>query len=141
MSVTTDRTQTEGGETFDSLAPATGDVVATLPVHGEAEVRQAVQVARKASQWWGGLGFDGRRQRLRAYAGVLTRRREELLDLISRENGKPQVDAFIEHLLAIEHLDWAAKNAQRIMKPRKVAGSMLLANVKPILEYQPLGVV
>jgi acyl-CoA reductase-like NAD-dependent aldehyde dehydrogenase len=27
------------------------------------------------------------------------------------------------------------------MKPRKVAGSMLLANVKPILEYQPLGVV
>jgi acyl-CoA reductase-like NAD-dependent aldehyde dehydrogenase len=27
------------------------------------------------------------------------------------------------------------------MKPRKVAGSMLLSNIKPILEYQPLGVV
>src|SRR3954464_15566046 len=76
-----------------------------------------------------------------AFAGVLTRRREELLELISRENGKPRVDAFIEHLLAIEHLDSAARNARRIMRPRKVAGSMLLANVKPILEYQPLGVV
>src|SRR3954463_13028642 len=141
MSVTTDRTQTEGGETFDSLAPATGDVVATLPVHGEAEVREAVQRARKASQWWSTLSFDERGRRLRAYAGVLARRRDELLDLISRENGKPRVDALIEHTLVLEHLGWAAKNARRVMKPRKVSGSLLLSNIKPILEYQPLGVV
>src|SRR3954466_6858671 len=141
MSVTTDRTQTEGGETFDSLAPATGDVVATLPVHGEAEVREAVQRARRASQWWSTLSFDERGRRLRAYAGVLARRRDELLDLISRENGKPRVDALIEHTLVLEHLGWAAKNARRVMKPRKVSGSLLLSNIKPILEYQPLGVV
>src|SRR4051794_373199 len=141
MSVTADRPRTRGEKTFDSLSPATGEVVATFPVHGEAEVREAVQRARKAAQWWQELGFDGRRERLRGFAGVLTRRREELLELVSRENGKPRVDAFIEHLLAVEHLAWAAKNAHRIMKPRKVGGSMLLANVKPILEYQPLGVV
>jgi acyl-CoA reductase-like NAD-dependent aldehyde dehydrogenase len=141
MSVTTDRPQTEGGETFESFAPATGDVVATLPVHGEAEVRAAVQRARKASQWWGSLTFDERGRRLRAYAGVLARRRDELLDLISRENGKPRVDALIEHTLVLEHLAWAAKNARRVMKPRKVSGSLLLSNIKPILEYQPLGVV
>ena len=141
MSVTTDRPQTEGGETFESLAPATGDVVATLPVHGEAEVREAVQRARRAAQWWGTLPFDERGRRLRAYAGVLARGRDELLDLISRENGKPRVDALIEHTLVLEHLNWAAKNAKRVMKPRKVSGSMLLSNIKPILEYQPLGVV
>src|SRR3954449_10829280 len=141
MSVTTDRTQTEGGETFESFAPATGEVVATLPVQGEAEVREAVQRARKASQWWGGLEYDERRSRLRAYAGVLARRRDELLDLISRENGKPRVDALIEHTLVLEHLGWAAKNARRVMKPRKVSGSLLLSNIKPILEYQALGVV
>src|SRR4051812_50009639 len=141
MSVTTDRTQTEGGETFESFAPATGEVVATLPVHGAAEVREAVQRARKASQWWGSLSFDERGRRLRAYAGVLARRRDELLDLISRENGKPRVDALIEHTLVLEHLGWAAKNARRVMKPRKVSGSLLLSNIKPILEYQPLGVV
>src|SRR6185312_1060473 len=133
MSVTQDRARTGEGETFESVSPATGEVVATLPVHDEAEVREAVQRARKASAWWGELGFDGRRQRLRAFAGALTRRREELLDLISRENGKPRVDAFIEHLLVLEHIDWAAKNAHRIMKPRRVGGSLLLANIAPIL--------
>ena len=136
MSVTIERS-----ESFDSLAPATGDVVATLPVHGDAEVREAVQRARKASQWWSTLSFDERGRRLRAYAGVLARRRDELLDLISRENGKPRVDALIEHTLVLEHLGWAAKNARRVMKPRKVSGSLLLSNIKPILEYQPLGVV
>jgi acyl-CoA reductase-like NAD-dependent aldehyde dehydrogenase len=141
MSVTADRAQTTGGETFESLAPATGEVVATLPVHDEAEVRAAVQRARKASQWWGGLDADERKRRLLAYAGVLARRRDELLDLISRENGKPRVDALIEHTLVLEHLSWAAKNARRVMKPRKVSGSMMMPNVQPILEYQPLGVV
>src|SRR3954454_10650717 len=141
MSVTTDRTQTEGGETFESFAPATGEVVATLPVHGEAEVREAVQRAPMASQWWRTLSFVERGRRLREHAGVLGRRRDELLDLISRENGKPRVDALIEHTLVLDHLGWAAKNAKRVMKPRKVSGSLLLSNVKPILEYQPLGVV
>src|SRR3954452_16871717 len=112
MSVTADRPRTSGEKTFDSLSPATGEVVATYPVQTEAEVREAVQRARKAAQWWGELGFDGRKERLRAYTGVLTRKREELLELISRENGKPRVDAFIEHVLALEHLDWAARNAR-----------------------------
>jgi acyl-CoA reductase-like NAD-dependent aldehyde dehydrogenase len=141
MSVTEDLSRTSDEQTFQSLSPATGEVVGTFPVHGEAEVREAVQRARKASQWWQGLGYDGRKKRLQAFAGVLVRRRQELLTLVSRENGKPEVDAFIEHLLAVEHLAWAAKNAERVMKPRRVKGSMLLANVTPILEYQPLGVV
>lgn len=142
MSITTDNDRsTAGRETFDSVAPATGEVVATFPVQGEAEVREAVQHARQAARWWGGLGFDERKRRLRAFTGVLARRREELLELISRENGKPRVDALIEHTLVLGHLDWAARHAEKVMKPRRVAGSMVMANMKPILEYQPLGVV
>src|SRR3954454_6890622 len=141
MSVTEDRARTSGEQTFDSLSPATGEVIGTFPVHDDGEVREAVQRGCKASQWCQSLGPDGRKQRLMGFARVLTRRREELLDLVSRENGKPKVDAFIEHVLALEHLAWAAKHAEKIMKPRRVGGSMMLANVSPVLEYQPLGVV
>ncbi len=31
-------------DTFQSLNPATGDVIGTFPVHGEAEVRAAVEL-------------------------------------------------------------------------------------------------
>ncbi len=143
MSVTsTSDLSVSGQETLTSLAPATGEVVATFPVQGEGEVREAVQRARRAAQWWGQeLTAAERRRRLRAFTGVLARRRDELLDLISRENGKPRVDALIEHTLVLGHLDWASRNASRVMKPRRVKGSMMLANVTPILEYQPLGVI
>ena len=57
------------------------------------------------------LGFDGRRRRLLAFKRVLARRCDELCELVHRENGKPTDDAFIEVLLATEHLDWAARRA------------------------------
>ena len=42
MTITEHRTTALQGSSFDSLDPATGDVVATYPVHTADEVRQAV---------------------------------------------------------------------------------------------------
>ncbi len=145
MSLTADRTDAVPAEsarrTFDSLNPANGEVVATLPVHDEDDVRAAVARAREAARWWQQLGFDGRRKRLGALQGVLVRRREELLDLIHRENGKPVVDAWIEHTLVLEHIEWAAKNAGKVLGAHKMPGSRSLINIGASLEYHPLGVV
>jgi succinate-semialdehyde dehydrogenase / glutarate-semialdehyde dehydrogenase len=127
--------------TFDSVSPATGAVVGTFPLSGPAEVDAAVARARPAAAWWAGLGFDGRRRRLLAFKALLARRSEELVDLIHRENGKPRVDALIELLVSVEHLDWAARKAARVLGPRRAAGSLLLVNQAASVEYQPLGVV
>jgi len=51
---------TTTGETFDSLNPATDEVVGTYPVHTEADVEAAVARAREAAVWWAELGFAGR---------------------------------------------------------------------------------
>ncbi|HVA60482.1 MAG TPA: aldehyde dehydrogenase family protein [Mycobacteriales bacterium] len=127
--------------TFNSLSPATGEVVATLPVDGPEQVAAAVVRAREAAGWWRELGFAGRRRRLRTFQGVLLRGRDELLDLIHRENGKPIVDAWIEHTLALEHIGWAARHAGKVLGRQRPGGSLMLANISARLEYQPLGVV
>ena len=57
--------------TFDSLNPATGEVLATFPIDTADDVRAAVGQARTAAQWWREIGFDGRRQRLHAWRRVL----------------------------------------------------------------------
>ncbi len=44
-------------ETFDSLDPSNGQVLATYPVQGPAEVEAAVQRAREAARWWRAQGF------------------------------------------------------------------------------------
>lgn len=128
-------------ERFPSYDPATGEVLETWPVDDEATVGEAVDRARLAATWWADLGHDGRRERLRAWNGVLTRRIRELAQLVHRENGKPVPDATLEICLTIEHVAWAASHAERTLGLRRVRRSLLSANQKAYLEYQPYGVV
>ena len=43
---------TRGTGTFDTLSPATSEVIATFPVCGEQDVADAVARARVAGAWW-----------------------------------------------------------------------------------------
>lgn len=126
---------------FDSLDPATGELLATYPVADQATVDAAVSRARDAANWWAELGFDGRRSRLAAWRRVLAQRAGELAEVVSRENGKPKADAVLEIMLAIEHLAWAAKSASKVLGPRKVGSGLLAINQASSVEYPPFGVI
>src|SRR5215472_8541444 len=128
-------------EVFHSLNPATDEVVGTYPVFGEQDVAAAVERAREAALWWAGLGWDGRKRRLLAWKSYLTRYLGRLAELVHTETGKPVADAQLEILLAIVHIDWAARNARRVLRPRRVRSGLVALNHASILEYQPLGVV
>jgi len=127
--------------TFTSTNPVTGEVVGTFAVDGPEAVEAAVARARPAAAWWAGLGFGGREQRLLAFKGHLARQADELCELVRRENGKPLDDAFFEVLVAVDHLDWAARKAAKVLKPRRVPSTLLLANQAASVEYPPVGVV
>ncbi len=129
------------GETFDSLSPATDEVVGTYPVHTADEVSAAVERARAAARWWDGLGFAGRAERLQRWKGVLTRRLPQLCQVVRDETGKPIADAQLESVLAIEHIAWAAKNARKVLGKHRRSSGLLMANQAATVEYLPLGVV
>jgi len=128
-------------DTFESVSPATGEVLATFPVDGEREVAAAVRRAREAAAWWGGLSFDDRKLRLLAWKSHLTRYMGRLARQVHDETGKPLDDATLEIINTILHLDWAARHAQSVLKPRRVPSGLLMYNHSAMLEYQPLGVV
>ncbi|WP_447004011.1 aldehyde dehydrogenase family protein [Saccharothrix isguenensis] len=129
------------GQRFASLDPRTGEVVGHHPVASEDDVREAVRMARDASAFWAGLGFDGRRARLDAWRKVLVKRLDELQALISAETGKSADDARTELALVIDHLHWAAKHAPKVLGKRRISPGMLMYNHSASLEYRPLGVV
>jgi acyl-CoA reductase-like NAD-dependent aldehyde dehydrogenase len=132
---------TTTASSFESLNPATGQLVGRFPLDGPAEVAAAVARARVAAAWWGALEFGERARRLRGLKALLARRAEELGDLVHLENGKPRTDAFLEIMLAIDHLEWAARNARRVLAPRRVRAGLLAANQAASVEYLPLGVI
>jgi acyl-CoA reductase-like NAD-dependent aldehyde dehydrogenase len=124
-----------------STNPATGEEVGRFPVAGAAQVEAAVARAHAAREWWLGLGFAGRKARLFAFRALLARRMEELAALMRRECGKPEIDAVVELASAIDHVHWAAANARRVLRPRRLKSSRLQLEFTSIIEYQPHGVV
>jgi acyl-CoA reductase-like NAD-dependent aldehyde dehydrogenase len=131
-------------QTVDQLRstdPATGELVATLPVHDAVDVRAVVDDARAAQEWWGALSHAGRRAHLRRWAAHLARHADELCALIRTENGKPLDDAFLELTLALEHIRWAADHAATVLAPRHVFPGLLMINHAAVIERRPLGVI
>jgi acyl-CoA reductase-like NAD-dependent aldehyde dehydrogenase len=141
MVATWSQGETTPAETFDSLNPATSEVIATFGVFGEEEVGQAVERARRAAAWWAGLPWKDRQTRLLAWKSHIIRYIGRLAELVHTETGKPLADAQLEILLAVVHIDWAARHARKVLGPRRVRSGLVAINQAATLEYQPLGVV
>jgi acyl-CoA reductase-like NAD-dependent aldehyde dehydrogenase len=133
--------QVVAGQTFESLNPATGELIGTFPLQGENEINEAVQRARAGAAWWAGLSWRDRRLRLLAWKSHLIRYLERAAQLIHDEGGKPVDDAILEIVNSVIHLDWAAKHAHSVLKPRRVPSGVAMINQASTLSYEPLGVV
>ncbi|HEX2687737.1 MAG TPA: aldehyde dehydrogenase family protein [Kofleriaceae bacterium] len=133
-------TSTPATERLSSYNPATHDLVGTVPIYSAAEVDAVVARARVAAELWGALSFSARREELTAFRKALAARTEELADLLHRENGKPELEALVEIMMALGHLQHATAGAEAAMAPRRVSAG-LLANFRATISYHPLGVV
>ncbi|WP_345492905.1 aldehyde dehydrogenase family protein [Nocardia callitridis] len=136
-----DSTKADHETTLTSVDPATGDVIGSYPIADEQAVHAAVAKARKAAATWGALSFDERRAHLLRWASRLVADSDEFCALIHAENGKPLDDAFLELMLALEHISWAAKQAKKVLSPQKISPGALMSNFAARIEMRPLGVV
>ncbi|MFK0170512.1 aldehyde dehydrogenase family protein [Streptomyces sp. NPDC090306] len=130
-----------GPATFSSLDPATGKVLADHPVHGPADVADAVGRTRRAAERWAALPAAGRRSRLLAWKRELAGRLDSVASTVAAETGKPRTDAELELLLTLGHLDWAARHAGRLLRRRRVGSGWLAANQAATVVHRPLGVI
>jgi acyl-CoA reductase-like NAD-dependent aldehyde dehydrogenase len=130
-----------GTETFDTLNPATSEVIGTFPVFDHEAVGATVDQAQEAARWWAELDWKERQQRLMAWKSHIIRYIGRLAELVHTETGKPLSDAQVEILLAVFHIDWAARNARKVLRPHRVRPGLVAINQAATLEYQPLGVV
>src|SRR5690606_23909968 len=119
---TTSRTSANARRTkLEIRAPATGELLGTLPVHSAEDVNAAVQRGRRAFEVWAALSFAERRTHQLDLRREMVRRMDAFVDTIHAENGKPRADAATELMLAVTHLTHAANRAEGVLKPRRVS--------------------
>ena len=77
------------GNTFDTINPANGDVLATLQAAGKEDVDRAVESARKGQKVWAAMTAMQRSRILRRAVDLLRERNDELARLETLDSGKP----------------------------------------------------
>lgn len=127
--------------TFTSRSPATGEPLADHPVHGPREVARAVDRGRALGARWAALPAARRRDHLLRWKKELAASLDTVARTMSAETGKPRRDAELEVVLALEHLAWAARNAGRVLRRRRVRTGVFASHQAAALVYRPLGVV
>lgn len=89
-------------ETFEKLAPATGEAVSEVARSRAADVDRAISAAVEAQPAWAARPLPERGAILRRVAQLLERDRDAVADLVAEETGKSRKDARGETDGAIE---------------------------------------
>ena len=100
-------TPVSGTEALDVQNPATGEVIARVPLSGAAELDAAVKAAREALPAWREVNVIERARRLFRLREGLDARREELAQSVTTEMGKTIADARAEVARMIEMVECA----------------------------------
>jgi acyl-CoA reductase-like NAD-dependent aldehyde dehydrogenase len=128
---------------IDSINPATNEVFARFEATPVSSLAKIFERARTAQQEWSARPLAERCAILRRLRDAIYARRDEIADVISRETGKPRVEAiFAEILLALDTTDFLARQAPRWLRPERVPHHNLALKAKSgWLEFHPHGVV
>jgi alpha-ketoglutaric semialdehyde dehydrogenase len=103
-----------GGETFDSLSPATGEHVGTFPRSSAEDVDHAVAAAKEAFASWRLVPAPRRGEILFRFAGLVQESKQELAELMTREMGKVMAEARGDVQEAIDMSFYMAGEGRRL---------------------------
>nr|WP_275679508.1 NADP-dependent succinate-semialdehyde dehydrogenase [Shewanella sp. PS-2] len=101
-------------ETVAITNPATGAVIACVPVMGQAETQAAIAAAEAALPAWRALTAKDRGAKLRRWFELLNENSDDLALLMTTEQGKPLTEAKGEVTYAASFIEWFAEEAKRI---------------------------
>jgi len=120
-----------------SINPANGETLAAYPWATAAEVDQAIARADRGFRQWRDETVSHRAQKLRDLASALRARAEEMAQMMSREMGKPILQARAEVSKSAGLCDWYAEHGPAML----AAEPTQVENQKAVIEYRPLGPV
>ncbi|MDE1179700.1 NAD-dependent succinate-semialdehyde dehydrogenase [Paraburkholderia sp.] len=101
-------------KTFEVRNPATGDLVAKVPLMGADETRAAIDAANAAWPAWRAKTAKQRADVLRAWHGLMLDHADDLAQILTAEQGKPLAEAKGEIQYAASFLEWFAEEAKRV---------------------------
>ncbi|MBN2002717.1 MAG: aldehyde dehydrogenase family protein [Anaerolineae bacterium] len=125
-----------------SVNPNTGQVLGTLPVCSESQVRAAVVRARAAQPAWAARSLRERIKVMEQIQEALVDHVDDIVSLVSQEMGKGESEALVgDALLVLTNLTGYLKLAPKVLRIRKQRQGLLHSTKRTYIVPTPLGVV
>lgn len=127
--------QSESGERLSVTNPATLEEVGTVPDMGQNDTQKAIQAAHRAFPEWSSKTAKEREQVLKEWARLIRLNAPALAVLLTREQGKPLLDARNEVMFAASFVEWFAEEAKRTygeVIPPAHAGMRFMVQKEPV---------
>ncbi|MFA5786749.1 MAG: aldehyde dehydrogenase family protein [Actinomycetota bacterium] len=126
-----------------SYNPATGAEIGSVAVSDRRGVEEAVTRARAAQREWAELGLGERARVVRRAADYLVCNAERYARLITDENGKPTVEAYVMEVIAtVEAFRYVARFGPKILATERLHNPQLaFRHKRHELHFEPIGVV
>lgn len=122
--------------------PSTLDYFGETPVMSAADVKNAVDRARKAQCVWKRSTFRKRKLLMRTLLRYITENQESCARVAVRDSGKTLLDALIgEILVTCEKLVWLSESGEQYLVPEKRDSGRMMIMKNAYVEYVPLGVI
>ncbi len=133
----------EKDERFESLNPATGEVIGSVPLCNQQDVESAVFAARHASGSWAALSARKRFGYLDVVRSLLIQEGDVLASLITQENGKPLLESHsVDVGDSVDFLTGLLRGGEAYLADRRVrATNPALRTRRFTVRRVPLGVV
>ncbi len=125
----------DSSETMDVTDPATGDLLASVPVMGSTETRRAIAAADKAWPLWREKTAEQRASILHRWGELMVENQEDLAQLMTAEQGKPLTESRGEIAYAASFIGWFAEEGRRVYGdtiPQHQADRRILVLKQPI---------
>src|SRR3954462_7088267 len=129
--------------TICSVNPATGETLQQLECANAEQVRAAVDRARQAQPAWNALGVQRRVAVLKEFQFRLHQRKSEIARLITREAGKPYVEALLtEVMVVLDAARFLIENASTLLRDETLShGNLAMKTKSGRLIREPYGVI
>ncbi|KAK0560292.1 Meiotic Sister-Chromatid recombination aldehyde dehydrogenase [Tilletia horrida] len=122
--------------------PATGLYLGHIPADTPASITAKVARAQAAQREWAQTSYAQRRRFLRTLLKWVVDDAEGIAHVCCRDTGKSAIDAaFGEILTTCSKLEWTIAHGERVLRPERRPGNLLLAHKRCWVHHEPIGVV
>ncbi|WP_227938332.1 NAD-dependent succinate-semialdehyde dehydrogenase [Alkalihalobacillus deserti] len=128
----------ENLEKINIYNPSNNEIIGTVPKGGESEAHLAINAAHEAFTTWSKLTAEERSTLLRKWYEIIDIHKEELGEILTKEQGKPLTEAIGEIKYANGFISWYSEEAKRVYGETIPSSHQ---NKRILVQKQPIGVV